>query len=190
MIASLRGIIQSKDDEGLVLEVDGVGWRVDVPLPVLEKTPEVGKVTYLLTRLVVREDELRIYGFTTTEQRELFDMLVEVSGVGPRLALAVLSHLAPDVVRSAVVSDQPEALTMVPGIGRKTAEKIVFNLKDRLPTPALEEILPSVLDTEVVGALAALGYSLVEAQSAVQSIPEDAPEDVETRLKLALKYFA
>jgi Holliday junction DNA helicase RuvA len=147
-------------------------------------------VTFLFTRLVVREDELRIYGFTTIEQRELFDMLLEVSGVGPRLALAVLSHLAPDVVRSAVVSDQPEALTMVPGIGRKTAEKIVFNLKDRLPAPALEEILPSALDTEVVGALTALGYTLVEAQSAAQSIPEDAPEDVESRLKLALKYFA
>jgi Holliday junction DNA helicase RuvA len=190
VIASLSGVIQSKDESSLVLEVNGVGWRLEVPYSVLEKTPAVGKPTHLLTRMLVREDNIQLFGFITTEQRELFDMLREVSGVGPRLALAVLSHLSPNVVRSAVVRNQPEMLTRVPGIGKKTAEKIVFNLKDRLPAPVLEEAQPSALDTEVLGVLTALGYSLVEAQTALQSIPDDAPEDVEARVRHALKYFS
>lgn len=190
MIASLSGVIQSKDEGGLVLEVNGVGWRLEVPYSVLEKTPAVGKPTHLLTRMIVKENDLQLYGFITTEQRELFDMLREVTGVGPRLALGVLSHLSPDVVRSAVGGNQPEALTRVPGIGMKTAEKIIFNLKDRLPAPVLEAAQPSALDTEVLGVLTTLGYSLVEAQTALQSIPDDAPEEVEERVRLALKYFS
>ena len=145
---------------------------------------------FLHTYFVVRDASLSLYGFSTVDQRELFELLLQVNGVGPKLAIAVLSYLSPDVIRSAVVNNQPEVLSRVPGVGRKTAQKMIFHLKDRLVAP-LEEIgLPSEIDTEVLSVLTALGYSLVEAQTALGFIPEDAPQDVEGRVKFALKYFA
>jgi Holliday junction DNA helicase RuvA len=189
MIASVRGIVQHIGVQEVVLEVGGVGVRVVVPHAALEPAPAVGQAMFLHTRLVVREDSLSLYGFSTQEQREVFDLLLQVNGVGPRLAVTVLSHLPPDGLRSAVAADQPMALTKVPGIGRKTAEKIIFHLKDRLTAPAAPASMALEADNDVVSALAALGYTLVEAQSAVQSIPVDAPADVATRVRLALQYF-
>jgi len=139
---------------------------------------------------VVRDTSLNLYGFSTVEQREFFELLLQVNGVGPKLGIAVLSHLSPDMIRSAVTKDQPEALTRVPGVGQKTAQRMIFYLKDRLAAPLGEIGLPSEVDTEVLSALSALGYSLTEAQAAVRFIPEDTPEDIERRVKFALKYFA
>jgi Holliday junction DNA helicase RuvA len=190
MIASLHGIVQHLGDDEMVLEVGGVGLRIAVPRSVIDDTPTIGQPYFLYTRLVVRESSLSLFGFNTPEQRELFELLMQVGGVGPRLALAVLSHLSPDVLRSAVARDQPEVITRVPGIGRKTAQKIIFHLKDRIPISLEEAIVPSEIDTEVLSVLAALGYSLVEAQTALQFIPDDAPEDIEERVKSALTYFA
>jgi Holliday junction DNA helicase RuvA len=102
----------------------------------------------------------------------------------------VLSNLSPDVLRSAVANNQPEILTRVPGIGKKTGEKIIFHLKDTLSAPAVDVRIPSDVDTEVLGVLTGLGYSLVESQTAVQSIPEDAKDDIEERVRLALQYFS
>jgi Holliday junction DNA helicase RuvA len=190
VIASLHGIVQHLGDDEMILEVGGVGLRIAVPRSVLEGAPTIGQPYFLYTRLVVRESSLSLFGFSTPDQRELFELLMQVGGVGPRLALAVLSHLSPDVLRSAVARDQPEVLTRVPGIGRKTAQKINFHLKDRIPISLEEGIIPSDIDTEVLSVLAALGYSLVEAQTALQFIPADAPEDIEERVKSALKYFS
>jgi Holliday junction DNA helicase RuvA len=190
VIASLRGVLQQIGDGELILEVGGVGLRVAVPRLVLQEAPKVGQPMFLLTSLVVRESSLSLYGFSSAEQREIFELLLQVSGVGPRLALAVLSHLSPELLRSAVVNNQPDALATVPGIGRKTAEKIIFHLKDRLEVPIIGVGVPSELDTEVLAVLTTLGYSLVEAQAALQSVPSDSPEDIETRVKLALTYFA
>jgi Holliday junction DNA helicase RuvA len=190
VIASLHGVLQQIGDGELILEVGGVGLRVAVPRLVLQEAPKVGQPMFLLTCLVVRESSLSLYGFSTAEQREIFEMLLQVGGVGPRLALAVLSHLSPDLLRSAVANNQPDALATVPGIGRKTAEKIIFHLKDRLELPMIGMGLPSELDTEVLAVLTTLGYSLVEAQAALQSVPSDSPEDIETRVKQALTYFA
>lgn len=190
MIASLHGIVQHLGDDEMVLEVGGVGLRIAVPRSVVDDAPTIGQTYFLYTRLVVRESSLSLFGFNTPEQRELFELLMQVGGVGPRLALAILSHLSPDVLRSAVARDQPEAITRVPGIGRKTAQKIVFHLRDRIPISSEEAIIPSEIDTEVLSVLAALGYSLVEAQTALQFIPDDAPEDIEERVKSALRYFA
>lgn len=190
MIASLRGVVQHIGDDELILEVGGVGLRVAVPRSVLQDMPEVGQPLFLLTHLVVRESSLSLFGFSTTEQKELFELLVQVRGIGPRLALAVLSHLSPDVLRSAVARDQPEVLARVPGVGRKTGQKIIFHLKDRLATP-LEDIgVPSEVDTEVLSVLTELGYSLVEAQAALQFIPDSAPQEIEERVMFALKFFA
>jgi Holliday junction DNA helicase RuvA len=149
----------------------------------------LGDRIFLHTYLVVREDSLELFGFGEAETRRLFELLMGVSGVGPRLALATVSHLPGDAIRRAV-GGQPELLTRVPGVGRKTAEKIAFELKDKLGEPGLPIEPPSELDGEVLGVLTSLGYSLVEGQAAVQSLAEDAPEELEARVRLALRYFA
>ncbi len=190
MIASVRGIVQHVGLQEVVLEVGGMGVQITVPQAALDPAPTIGHAMFLHTRLIVREDSLSLYGFSTVEQREVFDLLLQVSGVGPRLAVTILSHLPPDGLRAAVAGDQPAALTKVPGIGRKTAEKIIFHLKDRLAAPQTPGGLALEADSDVVSALTALGYSLVEAQSAVQSIPAQAPTDVEARVRLALQYFS
>jgi Holliday junction DNA helicase RuvA len=190
VITSIRGILQSVSSDHLVIEVGGVGLQVSVPHSVLDRVPETGEAIFLHTHLAVRADALQLFGFSTGEEREFFFHLLQVSGVGPRIALAVLSVLSPDALRSAVVNDQPEVLQEVPGIGRKTAEKIIFYLKDRLAPSAGEAIRLSEHDNEVLGVLTTLGYNLVEAQEAIRAIPREAPEDVEQRVKLALQYFA
>lgn len=190
MIASVRGIVQHVGLQEVVLEVGGIGVQIAVPQAALEPAPVVGQAMFLHTRLIVREDSLSLYGFSTIEQREVFDLLLQVSGVGPRLAIVILSHLPPEGLRAAVVGDQPAALTRIPGIGRKTAEKIIFHLKDRLAAPQATGGLALEADNDVIGALTGLGYSLIEAQSAVQSIPAQAPAEVEERVRLALQYLS
>ncbi len=187
MITSLQGILQSMTDGEIVVEVGGVGLRVSVPDSVLQKAPQVGRPVFLHTYLVVRADMLALYGFGDPEEREIFTMLLGVGGVGPRLALAVISHLSMELLQSAIAGNQPDVLVQVPGIGRKTAEKIIIELKDRLDVPFVLAEPPSAVDTDVLGALTALGYSLVEAQAAVQSVPSDAPDELEERLRIALK---
>lgn len=190
MISTLRGTVQHAGAGELVIEVGGVGLAVAVPADVAAEAAP-GQPVFLYTRLIVREDSFSLCGFASLEQRGLFDLLLQVSGVGPRLAMAVLSHLSPELLRSAVASGQVEILTRVPGVGRKTAEKMVFHLKDKLEAPALARLAPpSSADTEVLQALTALGYTLVEAQAALQSIPAEAPKDSEERVRLALQYFA
>ena len=152
----------------------------------------VGGQVALYTHLVVREKELTLYGFGEEDERMLFELLMRVPGVGPRLALAILSTLSPQVLGNAVAQDEHEVLMRVPGIGKKTAQKLVFELKERLAPGDLAAGLVSIsdVDTEVIEALTALGYSIVEAQTALQSIPEDTPQDVEERILAALAYFA
>lgn len=190
MISTLRGILQHRADGEVVVDVAGVGFTVHVPTSVWPELPPLGQVVSLYTYLVVREDALALYGFATPEQREVFQLLLQVTGVGPKLALAVLSHLSPDTLRGAIGSGQAEALDRVPGVGRKTAERIIFHLKDRIGVPMGGILAPMAADTEVLGALTSLGYSLVEAQAALQTLPPDAPEDVEARLRAALTYFS
>jgi Holliday junction DNA helicase RuvA len=190
MIASIEGRVQHIDEGAMVVETGGIGFRLEVPASVLNAAPQIGKNVFLYTRLIVREDSLNLYGFISSEQRELFDTLIKISGIGPQLGLAILSHISPEILHSAVANNQPEALTIVPGIGLKTAEKIIFFLKDRLEI-SLEELKPALeRDNEVSAVLTSLGYSMVEIQSALKSIPKDAPDTVEDRVRLALRYFS
>ncbi len=191
MIASLNGRIQEVNADSLVLEIGGVGLQVFVPVTVKDHARR-GEIIFLFTHLVVREDSLTLYGFETREGRDFFDLLLTVNGVGPRLALAVLSVLSPDAIRRAVFHEQAEIFSRVPGVGKKTAQKILLQLQDRItPEIGLEPVsMFSDADGEVMDALAALGYSVVEAQAALQSIPRDTPQDVEIRLRLALQYFS
>ena len=190
MIASLRGEITQIEDNALVLEVSGVGLRVYVPKPLTTKFTS-GEMVLLQTHLVVRETDLSLYGFETASDRQLFLTLLGVDGVGPKLALSVLSSMTLDAVQRAVFSDEPDLLSRVPGVGKKTAQKMQLYLKDRLkPASGLEKFASmSDSDSEVLAALTALGYSVVEAQTALQSLPKDAPDDVEEKLRLALGYF-
>lgn len=188
MISSLLGELQHKEDNALIIAVGGVGLRVSVPKGLAERL-NVGDQVFLHTHLIVRENDLSLYGFESAEDRTLFNALLGVDGVGPKLALSVLSTLTIDAIQRAVFSEEPELLSRVPGVGKKTAQKIALYLKDRLkPADALARVAAmSDTDSEVLAALTALGYSVVEAQSAVQSIPKDAPQDVEERLRLALQ---
>ena len=190
MIATLRGEISQIEETAIILEVGGVGLRVFVPAPVRTRA-KVGETAFLFTHLVVREDALTLYGFESQADRELYTILLGVDGVGPKVALSVLSTLTVDAIQRAVFADESEILGRVPGVGKKTAQKMAIHLKDKLkPADALAGVaLMSDVDSEVLAALTALGYSVVEAQSAIQSIPKDASKDVEERLRITLQYF-
>lgn len=190
MIATIRGEITQIEDNALIIEVGGVGLRIFVPTP-LRGRMKVGEKIFLYTYLIVRETELTLYGFESQADRDLFNLLLGVAGVGPKVALSVLSTMNIETVQRAVFSDEPELLSRVPGVGKKSAQKIALHLKDRLkPTDTIASVAAmSDSDSEVLEALTALGYSVVEAQAAIQSLSKDAPDDVEERLRLALQYF-
>jgi Holliday junction DNA helicase RuvA len=190
MIATLRGEITQIEDNALILEVGGVGLRVFVPAP-LRTRMKNGESLLLYTHLVVREDALTLYGFESQADRELFNLLLGVDGVGPKVALSVLSSMSLDAVQRAVFAEEADVLSRVPGVGKKTAQKMALHLKDKLkPTDALARVASmSDTDGEVLAALTALGYSVIEAQTAIQAIPKDTSDDVEERLRVALGYF-
>jgi Holliday junction DNA helicase RuvA len=190
MIATLRGEIAQIEETALVIEVGGVGLRVLVPAP-LRTRMKAGEVIFLYTHLIVREDALTLYGFESQPERELFNILLGVDGVGPKVALSVLSAMTLDSIQRAVFADEADLLSRVPGVGKKTAQKMALHLKDKLkPVDALASVAAMTdRDSEVLAALTALGYSVVEAQAAIQALPKDAPEDTEERLRLALQYF-
>jgi holliday junction DNA helicase RuvA len=190
MIATLRGEVTQIEDTAIVVEVGGVGMRVFVPAP-LRTQLKTGEVVLLYTHLVVREDALTLYGFESQADRELFNTLLGVDGVGPKVALSVLSTMTLDAIQRAVFAEEADVLSRVPGVGKKTAQKMALHLKDKLkPTDALSRVAAmSDTDGEVLAALTALGYSVIEAQTAIQAIPKDVPDDVEERLRIALQYF-
>lgn len=189
MIALLEGRVVATRPDHIVLYVNGVGYKVFVPLALSRQMDEL---LVLHTSFIVREDSQSLYGFASPSDRDMFEMLLTCSGVGPKVAMAIMSTLSADNLRNAIATERAELLTVVPGIGKKLAQKILFELKDKLPrgldaapTSAFDDLNADVIDT-----LVALGYSIIEAQSAVQSLPPNAPRDIEERIKLALQYFA
>jgi Holliday junction DNA helicase RuvA len=191
MIASIKGEIKEKDESSLVLEISGIGFKVNAPQRVCAAT-SLGEHISLFTYLVVREDNLSLYGFEDQEERDLFQQLIKVSGVGPRTALAILSTLSVEKIYQAVIEEKPLLFNQVPGIGSKTAQKLVLLLKDILKATGHSPSLTGIRDIhmELMDALTGLGYSVVEAQAAIQSLPKDAPEDLESQLRMALQYFS
>ncbi len=191
MLAHIRGAIEFVGKDNLVIHVGNIGLRVYVPAATRD-VAGVGKIVDLFTHLQIRESEWTLYGFPTQDELELFELLLSVSGVGARTALAVLGAASPDQLRSAIAHEQAEILTRVPGVGPKTAKSIVFHLKDKVGvvTPGAQIAYLTDADTEVIAALTGLGYSVVEAQTALASMPRDVSLDVEERIRLALAYFA
>jgi holliday junction DNA helicase RuvA len=190
MIASLHGEISGVSNDSLVVRIGGIGLRVFVPSQVRNQS-RIGDHIGLHTYLVVREDALTLYGFESEAERDFFILLLGVNGVGPRIALSILSTLTIDAIRRAVLSEQAEIFSRVPGVGKKNAQKILLHLQGKVGGElSLEGTQVLDVDTEVLDALTGLGYSVVEAQAALQSLGKDAPKDVESRLRLALQFFS
>jgi Holliday junction DNA helicase RuvA len=191
VIARLSGVVAAVGSDRLVVQVGGVGFRVYVPTSVLERVDGVGRPVELVTHLHVRENELSLYGFLTEEELTLFELLLGVSGVGPKVALATLGAVSPQALREAVVREEPGILSRVPGVGPKTARAIIFHLRDKLAVIGAEKVpLLTDQDAEVIGALTALGFSVVEAQAALQNLPCDEELSLEERVRQALAYLA
>ena len=188
MIASLHGTVQRIGKDHLIIGVGGVGLRVFVPRTVLEDVGGVGRSISLHTHLMVREQDLSLYGFESEEDLGLFEMLLDVNGVGPKVALSILSTLSPEMLKSAIMQEETVILQRVPGIGKKTAERIMFQLRDKLDFTTAATTLPLVsdVDADVIDFLTGLGFSIVEAQSALQKLPREA-KTVDERVQLALQ---
>lgn len=192
MIGFLRGQIVDKDGNSLLIDVNGVGYRVFAPTTVVDNL-DLGRQAQVFTHLHVRETELTLYGFSDQEELHLFQTLLGVQGIGPKVALAILSHLPPETLRQAVARDEAALLARVPGIGPKKAKQIVFQLKSKIDFEDVFATAPAFLDDdgEVVAALTALGYSVVEAQAALQQLPKEAREEpLEEKVRLALSSLA
>jgi holliday junction DNA helicase RuvA len=184
MIAFLDGEIADKRGSQVVLDVGGVGYDLLVPTSTLASLPAVGRRARVHTRLIVRDDAMLLYGFGTPDERELFDLLTGVTGVGPKVALAFLSSLAPDAIRRAVVAGDVAALTVVPGVGKKVAQRVVLDLRDRLGGEG--DLVVGGPLADVREALLALGLTPQEASTALNGI-EVEERGVDELLKAALQ---
>jgi Holliday junction DNA helicase RuvA len=185
VIGFLEGRVADKSGGGVVVDVNGVGYDVQVPASTLAKLPAVGKTVRVHTRMIVRDDGMTLYGFATPDERELFDLLVTVTGVGPKVALAFLSTMSAEALRRAIATGDVAALTVVPGVGKKVAQRVALDLKDKLGGDVVVIEGPLV---DVREALLALGLSPVEASEAMVGLPADDDRPVEELLREALQH--
>ncbi len=186
MIGRLTGVIAEKSPPLVLIDVQGVGYEVDVPMSTFYNLPGLGDKVSLLTHFVVREDAQILFGFLTVEERATFRQLIKISGVGPRMALSLLSGLSVAELAQAVAKQETARLVKVPGVGKKTAERLLLELKGKLgPDLALPVSLANDNQGDILQALVALGYSEKEAALALKSLPADV--GVSDGIKLALK---
>ncbi len=189
MIGRLSGLLAEKNPPQLLVDVNGVGYEVDVPMSTFYNLPALGERVTLLTHFVVREDAQVLFGFLTAEERATFRLLVKISGVGPRTALSILSGLSVAELAQAISLQESGRLIKVPGIGKKTAERLLLELKGKLGADlALPTSVGSDAQGDILQALVALGYSDREAALALKSLPADV--GVSDGIKLALKSLA
>lgn len=191
MIGRLAGVLIAKEPPQVMLDVNGVGYEVDVPMSTFYELPSLGDRVVLLTHQVVREDAHLLYGFLTAPERAAFRELIRISGIGPRMALAVLSGLSVSDLSQAVSMQESGRLVKVPGIGKKTADRLLLELKGKLgPDLAGAGIAPAAGDhgADILRALLALGYSEKEAAQAARQVPAEA--GVSDGIKQALKLLA
>jgi Holliday junction DNA helicase RuvA len=190
MIGRIQGILVEKDFPRVIVSCNGVGYEIEVPMSTFYPLPRTGEEVTLLTHLVVREDAHLLFGFLSAAERAAFRQLLKISGVGPKVALAVLSGLSVDDLAAAVVAEDAGRLTKIPGIGKKTAERLVLELRDKLPKTVgvARSESAGAASGDVVGALLALGYNDREAQSAVKQLPADLP--LADAIRQALKQLA
>ena len=201
MIGYIKGIVEEVTSDRLILENGGIGYEIFVPSSVLDSGLREGEELKIYTYLNVREDALQLFGFLTRDDLQVYRLLIGVNGIGPKAAIGVLSAMSADTLRFAVLADDAAAIAKAPGIGKKTAQKLILELKDKF---SLEEAFEQKLaatqaketvqagedaSSEAVQALVALGYSCTEALQAVKKVAGAADMDTEAVLKAALKYL-
>ena len=198
MIGFLRGAVCAISEENLILDVNGVGYNVIITSKTAEKVAGAGSEITIYTYLSVREDAMKLYGFIDSDELELFKKLIGVNGVGPKAGQAILGCMEPSELRFAILSDDAKTISKCPGVGAKTAQRIILDLKDKVDLeetfekaiakgPVNENV--SAARSEAAEALTALGYSPTESLKAVKSVPDADNMDVEQLLKAALKYL-
>ena len=200
MISYIRGELIANEEEKVIVDVNGVGFGIFMPGQAMNMLPTIGEEVKLHTYMNVREDAIQLFGFLTRDDLNVFKLVIGVSGIGPKGGLSILSHLSPDDLRFAVMSHDVKAISGAPGIGKKTAEKLIIELKDKL---SIVDVLVRAADTsshvatnvtnqiqsEAVQALVALGYGNAEALKAVKKVEVNEDTTVEDVLKLSLKYI-
>jgi holliday junction DNA helicase RuvA len=191
MIASLQGIVDAIGTDWVVVNVGGVGFKISVPTSILSEGGVSGRGIKLFTHLHVREDELTLYGFASPQDLKLFETVLSVSGIGPKTALGMLSGMNTDQLTLAIASADTAMLTSIPGIGKKTAERLILELKDKVGAIITVTTGGRMAqeNADVIGALTSLGYSVMEATRAVGALPSGKKLELEERVKLALQYL-
>lgn len=200
MYSYIKGTLEEVREDLIVVENNGIGYNIRVPARVLDELPERGGQIRIYTYLYVREDAFSLFGFSSKDELDMFKLLINVSGIGPKGGLAVLSVLSPNDIRFAVVSDDVKVISKAPGIGKKTAQRLIIELKDKvnledtidtmqgIPEAAVHD--NNIVKKEAAEALTALGYSAAEAAKVLSNIEIEEDADVESVLKLALKNMA
>ena len=192
MIRTVRGTAILRGADHVVVDIGGaaggLGVKVFVPEPTAAQTHNNAAVTFH-TYLQVREDALNLYGFVSEDELAIFELLLGVSGVGPKAALSLMGTLSPDTLRRAILNGQPEVLARAPGVGKKTGESIVLHLKDKVRRFTGVEIQVTEDDADVIAALTALGFSIVEAQRALQQLPRDEGLSLDEKIRQALTFL-
>jgi Holliday junction DNA helicase RuvA len=191
MIAAIEGTLELRGTDRIVIKVGGVSLQVYLPTSSLNQLGAIGKKVHLYTHLHWKEDNIALYGFTSQQELDLFKMLTSVNSVGPKTALAMLSHLSPEQLALAIASGNVDLLTQIPGVGKKTANRLVLELKGKLEKGGVG-VGPYLTqdNAEVVAALTNLGYSAAEATKAVAELPSSPDLGLEEKIKLALQHLA
>ena len=198
MIASLTGVLKAKNPTELLVDVNGIGYAVTIPLSTYEKLGDLNSHVTLLTHLHVREDALQLYGFATEEERFVFKLLISVNGIGPRIAQGILSGISVDDLRAHLVSQNVNALTAIPGVGRKIAERLVIELRDKIGRIVQSAQMPAAgkdgkaeMRLEALLALTSLGYNRPAAEKAIRQVLNESPGahlTLQELIKRALRY--
>ena len=191
MIASLEGIIDAVSKDGLIVNVNGIGFKVTVTTSVLSEMGITGREVKLYTHFHVREDDMSLFGFGSLDELKLFETLISVSGLGPKTGMAMLSAMSADQVAMAIASGSVEMLTTIPGIGKKTADRLILELKDKVGGVMISSPAGKAAqeNADVVSALVSLGYSVQETTRAVNALPSGKKLTLENKVKLALQYL-
>jgi len=187
VIAGIEGIMKSRGDDWVIIDVGGISFRLQAPTSTMSVLGALGDRVYLHTYLQVREDNLTLYGFATTEEMRMFELLIGISGIGPKVALTLLSALNPERFALAVASGNEELLSSISGVGKKTAARLVLELKGKFEQEGA--VIPYPHE-DVKAALISLGYSAAEAISAIATLPSSIDLTLEDKIKLALQSFA
>ena len=204
MIAYVKGLLAEKMEDSVIVEAAGLGYRIFVPVSVLSELPKLGETVKIYTYYSVKEDSVSLFGFLSRQDLEMFRMLIGVNGVGPKSALGILSVLSPDTLRLAIISSDAKAISKAPGIGSKTAQRIILDLKDKVKAEdilyggndaaagdaAVEVSGVGEIGKEAIEALTALGYSASEATGAVRKVAITETMTAEDVLKAALRHLA